>query len=77
VVPHWIGLDRARREFEQLTDQEKQDSGGLVDPDLVADTVATLAPRRSIGGPHCHHPCGPGAYDVDRESADPHEQPES
>ena len=43
VVPHWIGLDRARREFEQLTDQEKQDSGGLVDPDLVADTVATLA----------------------------------
>jgi hypothetical protein len=43
VVPHWIGLDRARREFEQLTDQEKQDSGGLVDPDLVADTVTTLA----------------------------------
>jgi NAD(P)-dependent dehydrogenase (short-subunit alcohol dehydrogenase family) len=43
VVPHWIGLDRARREFDQLTDQEKQDSGGLVEPDLVADTVVTLA----------------------------------
>jgi hypothetical protein len=43
VVPHWIGLDRARHEFEQLTDQEKQDSGGLVEPDLVADTVVTLA----------------------------------
>jgi hypothetical protein len=40
---HWIGLDRARHQFEQLTDQEKRDSGGLVEPDVVADTVVTLA----------------------------------
>jgi NAD(P)-dependent dehydrogenase (short-subunit alcohol dehydrogenase family) len=50
VVPHWIGLDRARHEFEPLTDQEKQDSGGLVEPELVADTARTS--RLALDCPH-------------------------
>lgn len=73
VVPHWIGLDRARREFEQLTAQEKQDSGGLVDPDLVADTVVTLAlDGRSVGRIVVVR-ADRKPYDVDPGSADPHE----
>ena len=43
VVPHWIGLERAKRQFEELSDEEKLASGGLVDPGLVAATVVTLA----------------------------------
>lgn len=73
VVPHWIGLDRARREFEQLTDQEKQDSGGLVDPDLVADTVVTLALDGESVGRVVVIRADREPYDVDPGSADPHE----
>jgi NAD(P)-dependent dehydrogenase (short-subunit alcohol dehydrogenase family) len=73
VVPHWIGLDRARHEFEQLTDQEKQGSGGLVEPDLVADTVVTLAlDAESVGRIVVILRTGE-PYDVDPGSADPYE----
>jgi 3-oxoacyl-[acyl-carrier protein] reductase len=72
VVPHWIGLDRARREFEQLTDQEKQNSGGLVDPDLVADTVLTLALDGESVGRIVVIRADREPYDVDPGSADPH-----
>jgi NAD(P)-dependent dehydrogenase (short-subunit alcohol dehydrogenase family) len=73
VVPHWIGLDRARQEFEQLTDQEKQDSGGLVEPDLVADTVVTLALDGESVGRIVVIRADREPYDVDPGSADPHE----
>jgi NAD(P)-dependent dehydrogenase (short-subunit alcohol dehydrogenase family) len=73
VVPHWIGLDRARHEFEQLTDQEKQDSGGLVEPDLVADTVVTLALDGESVGRIVVIRADREPYDVDTGSADPHE----
>jgi hypothetical protein len=74
VVPHWIGLDRARHEFEQLTDQEKQDSGGLVEPELVADTVVTLALDAESVGRIVVIRADREPYDVDPRSADPHEQ---
>ena len=32
VVPHWIGLPRAVQEFEQITEEERESSGGLVFP---------------------------------------------
>ena len=73
VVPHWIGLDRARQEFEQLTDEEKQDSGGLVEPDLVADTVVTLALDGESVGRIVVIRADREPYDVDPGSADPHE----
>jgi NAD(P)-dependent dehydrogenase (short-subunit alcohol dehydrogenase family) len=73
VVPHWIGLDRARHEFEQLTDQEKQDSGGLVEPELVADTVVTLALDGESVGRIVVIRADREPYDVDPGSADPHE----
>jgi 3-oxoacyl-[acyl-carrier protein] reductase len=74
VVPHWIGLDRARHEFEQLTDQEKQNSGGLVEPDLVADTVVTLPLDGETAGRIVVIRADREPYDVDPGSADPHEQ---
>jgi NAD(P)-dependent dehydrogenase (short-subunit alcohol dehydrogenase family) len=74
VVPHWIGLDRARHEFEQLTNQEMQDSGGLVEPDLVADTVVTLAVDGESVGHIVVIRADREPYDVDPGSADPHEQ---
>jgi NAD(P)-dependent dehydrogenase (short-subunit alcohol dehydrogenase family) len=74
VVPHWIRLDRARHHFEQLTDQEKQDSGGLVEPALVADTVVTLALDAESVGRIVVIRADREPYDVDPGSADPHEQ---
>ena len=32
VVPHWIGLDRAVREFEQMSLEHRADSGGWFPP---------------------------------------------
>jgi NAD(P)-dependent dehydrogenase (short-subunit alcohol dehydrogenase family) len=60
VIPHWIGLDRARHQFEQLTDQEKHDSGGLVEPRFGRRHCRCPRPGRRIGGPHRRHPCGLG-----------------
>jgi NAD(P)-dependent dehydrogenase (short-subunit alcohol dehydrogenase family) len=74
VVLYWIGLDRARHEFEQLTDQEKQDSGGLVEPALVADIVVTLALESESVGRIVVIRADRELYDVDPGSADPHEQ---
>ena len=42
-MPHWIGLDRAVREYQQMTAQQRRLSGGLVAPGLVADTIVDLA----------------------------------
>jgi NAD(P)-dependent dehydrogenase (short-subunit alcohol dehydrogenase family) len=74
VVPHWIGLDRARHQFERLTDQEKQNSGGLVEPASVADTVVALALDGETVGRIVIIRADRELYDVDPGSADPHEQ---
>ena len=42
VVPGWIGLERAHREWDALTPDQQQDAGPLIPPQEVADVVATL-----------------------------------
>ncbi|MFZ1116061.1 MAG: SDR family oxidoreductase [Propionibacteriaceae bacterium] len=43
VVPHWIGLPRAVIEYTQMTPQKQKQSGGLIDPQVVATTILELA----------------------------------
>jgi NAD(P)-dependent dehydrogenase (short-subunit alcohol dehydrogenase family) len=50
VVPHWIGLDRAVAEFARMSEEEQAGSGGLVDPQVVADTVVSLALDETAAG---------------------------
>ena len=73
VVPHWIGLDRAKREFERSSDQEKQVSGGLVDPDVVAATVVQLALDDRSSGRVVVIRADREPYDIDPAAADPFE----
>jgi len=40
VVPHWIGLDRAVRQYEAMSHEERERSGGLVAPQVVADPLS-------------------------------------
>jgi NAD(P)-dependent dehydrogenase (short-subunit alcohol dehydrogenase family) len=42
VVPHWIGLPRAVEEFARLDAGAQAKSGGLVDPQIIAETVTAL-----------------------------------
>jgi NAD(P)-dependent dehydrogenase (short-subunit alcohol dehydrogenase family) len=42
VVPHWIGLTRARLEFQRMSPSEQARSGGLIDPAVVAGEVVRL-----------------------------------
>jgi hypothetical protein len=42
VVPHWVGLARAKAEFARLSAEEQSSSGGLIDPDVVAAEVLHL-----------------------------------
>jgi len=64
VVPHWIGLERAKQQFEALSDEGKQASGGLVDPGLVATTVVTLALDGESAGRVVVVRAGRDPYDV-------------
>jgi hypothetical protein len=72
-VPHWIGLARAIREFEQMTERDRMNSGGLVDPEVVADTVVDLALDQSSAGRIVVLRAYRDPYDVDPASADPPE----
>ena len=42
VVPGWIGLERARKQWAALTEPERDEVGPLVRPEEVAATVCTL-----------------------------------
>ena len=42
VVPGWIGLDRAVREWRALSPRARADAGGLVPPGRVVDAVLRL-----------------------------------
>ena len=75
VVPHWIGLDRAVREYQQMTARRRELSGGLVDPDLVADTIVDLALDRTSAGRVIMIRPGHDPYAVDPGSADPQQGP--
>jgi 3-oxoacyl-[acyl-carrier protein] reductase len=50
VVPHWIGLERAIAEYAQLSAVEQQQTGGLVDPKTVVDTILQLADDKGSAG---------------------------
>ncbi len=50
VVPHWIGLDRAVRELEQMSPAERAASGGLVPPVSVAQVVVGLTRDPAAAG---------------------------
>lgn len=77
VVPHWIALKRAQQQFDQLSGEEKRASGGLVDPDLVAGTIATLALDDGSNGRVVVLRGDREPYDIDPATADPHEPTKS
>jgi short-subunit dehydrogenase len=49
IVPGWIGLERARAEFAQLSDSEQRCRGPLIPPEAIAETVVELL-RRGLPG---------------------------
>ncbi|MET0695608.1 MAG: SDR family oxidoreductase [Propionibacteriaceae bacterium] len=71
VVPHWIGLDRAVREYEQLSTEDQQRSGGLVDPQLVADTILGLGRDPKSSGRVVVIRAGHHPYPIDPAAGDP------
>ena len=71
VVPHWIGLDRAVAEYARMSEDQRAHSGGLVDPQLVADTVVSLALDESAAGRVVMLRAGREPYAVDPGAADP------
>ena len=71
VVPHWIRLDRAVEELSRMTPAEQAASGGLVDPQLVADTVVALALDDTAAGRVVMLRAGHEPYAVDPAAADP------
>jgi NAD(P)-dependent dehydrogenase (short-subunit alcohol dehydrogenase family) len=49
VVPGWIGLDRAHRQFAALTPEQQRAAGRLVSPQEVADRVLHLLEHGHAG----------------------------
>lgn len=49
VVPGWIGLDRAYRQFAALTPEQQRAAGRLIPPQEVADHVQNLLERGRAG----------------------------
>jgi NAD(P)-dependent dehydrogenase (short-subunit alcohol dehydrogenase family) len=74
IVPHWIGLDRAVREFEQLSADQQRLSGGLVDPQVIADTVMKLIDDPNSGGRVIVIRAGQSPYQIDPATSDPQHQ---
>jgi NAD(P)-dependent dehydrogenase (short-subunit alcohol dehydrogenase family) len=50
IVPHWIGLARARSEFEQMPPGERAKTGGLVSPKVIASEVVRLIEDENSAG---------------------------
>jgi 3-oxoacyl-[acyl-carrier protein] reductase len=71
VVPHWIGLPRAVKEFDQMSAEGRQRSGGLVEPELVASTIAALLTDPEATGRVVILRAGHRPYQVDPAAADP------
>ena len=71
IVPHWIGLPRAIAESEQLTPKEQTDSGGLVDPQVIADTVVELASDPHSAGRVLVIRAGVPPYSINPAAGDP------
>jgi NAD(P)-dependent dehydrogenase (short-subunit alcohol dehydrogenase family) len=49
VVPGWIGLDRAQREWARLSRDQQQHAGPLIPPEDIANVVVTLLDRGRAG----------------------------
>ncbi|MDQ0894960.1 SDR family NAD(P)-dependent oxidoreductase [Agromyces ramosus] len=49
VVPGWIGLERARRQFAALTLDQQRAAGPLIPPQQIADHVQRLLERGRAG----------------------------
>lgn len=71
VVPHWIGLPRAMQEFDWMTPDERERSGGLVAPELVASTIVELLTDPDATGRVVILRAGHQPYQVDPAAADP------
>lgn len=71
VVPHWIGLDRAVQEFEQMSLKQRAASGGLVAPETVADVVLHLSQDPHAAGRVVVLRPGHEPYDINPAAADP------
>lgn len=50
VVPHWIGLDRAKAELAAMSPAERAAAPPFVDPSAIADKVADLACDETLAG---------------------------
>jgi NAD(P)-dependent dehydrogenase (short-subunit alcohol dehydrogenase family) len=71
VVPHWIGLDRAVRDYERMTPVERERSGGLIDPGVVADIVLHLAKDPDSAGKIIVIRAHMQPYEIDPAAGDP------
>ena len=71
VVPHWIGLDRAVQEFEQMSPRQRAASGGLVAPETVADVVLLLTSDPDAAGRIVVLRPGREPYELSPAAADP------
>jgi NAD(P)-dependent dehydrogenase (short-subunit alcohol dehydrogenase family) len=71
IVPHWIGLDRAVQEFEQMSPEQRADSGGLVRPETIADVVLHLSQDPQAAGRVVVLRPGHEPYDINPAAADP------
>jgi 3-oxoacyl-[acyl-carrier protein] reductase len=72
LVPHWIGLDRARAEYERMSASDRERSGGLVAPDTIASTVVEHAHDANSAGRVTMIRANRAPYDVDPAGYDPH-----
>jgi NAD(P)-dependent dehydrogenase (short-subunit alcohol dehydrogenase family) len=72
VVPHWIGLPRAEREYEALTAEEQRQSGGLVAPETIAAEVVRLAEDDDSAGAIVALRAGRPPYPLDPAGIDPY-----
>lgn len=71
VVPHWIGLPRAVAEFDRMDTKARVRSGGIVDPQLVADVVLELADDPESAGRVVVVRAGRAPYAIDPATSDP------
>ena len=71
LIRHWIGLDRAVEEYNRMGPEEQNRSGGLVEPQLAADTVVALALDETAAGRIVMLRAGRAPYAVDPATADP------
>lgn len=71
VVPHWIGLPRAHREYDALSTEEQERAGGLVSPELIAGEVVRLAEDESSAGALVALRAGRDPYPLDPAGMDP------